>query len=118
MLTKEEIGQKGEQLAAEFLAKKGYKILHRNYRHRRGEIDIIASHDDTVIFVEVKTRTDGGKPYYPEKSVGSKKINSMLAVAAHYRESNPEGFSRYDVISVVLKEDHFRIFHFEDALWV
>ncbi len=51
------LGQLGETLAAEFLISQGYKVLARNYRNRFGEIDIIASHQGTIVFVEVKTRS-------------------------------------------------------------
>ena len=52
------LGIKGEDLAAEHLKKSGYKILFRNWKWGKNEIDIIAEKDDTVVFVEVKTRTD------------------------------------------------------------
>ena len=48
----------GEDLATEFLRKKGYKILERNFEANQGEIDIIAKDDKELVFVEVKTRTD------------------------------------------------------------
>jgi putative endonuclease len=51
------LGQEGEDRAARHLAKQGYKILERNYRTPSGEIDLIALHQGTVVFVEVKTRT-------------------------------------------------------------
>lgn len=56
MKNKREIGNEGEDLAVEFLEKKGYEIIERNYRYGRGEIDIIAKDDDVLVFVEVKLR--------------------------------------------------------------
>ena len=53
------LGSNGEQRAADYLISKNYKILHRNWRTRRGEIDIIAQIDDTIVFVEVKTLPSG-----------------------------------------------------------
>src|SRR3982751_3743722 len=53
-----ERGRRGEKLAVKFLRQQGYKILYRNFRGRTGgEIDIVARHGDTLVFVEVKTRT-------------------------------------------------------------
>ena len=53
-----ELGLEGEKLATDFLKSKGYKIIENNYRYRRAEIDIIAVHKGTLIFVEVKTRSN------------------------------------------------------------
>ena len=54
MLDPHQLGQEGERLAAEYLAKKGYHILKRNYRYHRHEIDIVAMHQTTLCFIEVK----------------------------------------------------------------
>lgn len=56
---KHTIGQLGEELTAEYLRKQGYIIVKKNYRDRFGEIDIIAENHTTLVFVEVKTRTQG-----------------------------------------------------------
>ena len=55
------LGQEGEQLAAAYLLNKGYRILERNYRYHRNEIDIIAKHGQVLCFVEVKTRISSAK---------------------------------------------------------
>ena len=67
-----ELGKKGEQLAVDYLTKEGYKIEERNWRFQKAEIDIIASKQQTIISVEVKTRSskDFGKP---QDFVNSKK---------------------------------------------
>ena len=59
-----ELGKKGEQLAVDYLIKKGYDIVERNYRFDKAEVDIIASLKDTLAIVEVKTRStiDFGNP--------------------------------------------------------
>ena len=58
MYKSHELGKNGEEIATEFLRKKGYKILERNFEASQGEIDIIAKDDKELVFVEVKTRTD------------------------------------------------------------
>jgi len=52
------LGNRGERVAARYLRRHGHRILVRNYRCPAGEIDLVCSHDDTVVFIEVKTRTD------------------------------------------------------------
>jgi putative endonuclease len=61
------LGDSGEEIAARFLEKRGYRVLERNYRSPVGELDIIALHRGTVVFVEVKARTSGsyGAPSWP-----------------------------------------------------
>lgn len=65
MAAKDEVGRRGEALAAEYLAQRGYEILERNWRCHAGEIDIVARDLDTVVIVEVKTRssTQFGHPF-------------------------------------------------------
>ena len=71
------LGKYGEQLAADFLANRGFSILHKNWRHGHREIDIIAVKDKTLHFIEVKTRrnTNFG---YPEEGVNRKKIIYLI----------------------------------------
>jgi putative endonuclease len=95
------MGTHGENLACEFLGRNGYRIIERNYRCPEGEVDIIASHGDTLVFVEVKTRKSrvfGG----PEESITPLKKDRLRTVAAHYglhRESLPESW-RIDVVAI------------------
>ena len=64
-----DLGKKGEEIAANYLAEKGYKIIARNWRFGKDEIDIIAEHDNFLVIIEVKTRSssDYGEP---EEAVG------------------------------------------------
>ncbi len=97
-------GKKGEQLAADYLAASGFEILHRNWRHRRAEVDIIASFKGVLHFIEVKTRTtmEFG---YPEESVGYKKLKMLMKAGAAYQYKNPGWENiQYDVLSIILKE--------------
>ena len=56
-MEKKELGKKGEELALRFLKKRGYRIIEKNYVCKMGEMDIIAKEKDTLVFIEVKTRT-------------------------------------------------------------
>ncbi len=78
------IGQSGEDIATEFLRKQGYKIVARNFRIRNGEVDIIATCDNTLIFIEVKTRT-GDKFGEPQEAISFRKLRSLLNVAQYYK---------------------------------
>ncbi|MFC1944205.1 YraN family protein [Chloroflexota bacterium] len=62
------LGALGERLAADYLRRQGYVILDTNFRFRQGEIDIIASHHEYLVFVKVRTKRIGG-PMMPEESI-------------------------------------------------
>ncbi len=112
---KQAIGKSGEKKAAELLEKKGYLIVERNYRHRRGEIDLIARKDNLLLFVEVKTRTGNADWGYPEEAVTNKKARKVVSCAnAYIFKVNWQGEIRFDIISVELGEVE-QITHFEDA---
>ena len=75
-------GQKGEAIACEYLKKSGYKILATNFRYSRlSEIDIVAKEKDTIVFVEVKTRTSI-RCGHPFEAVSKKKVRTYLADCA------------------------------------
>jgi len=95
--------QKGENIACEFLKKKGYKIIERNFRKGYGEIDIIALKDNILVFVEVKTRTSNqfGTPL---EAISYFKLKSLIKTAQFYKVLNPRlpDSLRIDAISVML----------------
>ena len=95
-----DFGKKGEALAAEWLVQKGYRILHRNWRHGRYEVDIIAALDGIYHFIEVKTgsTTDFG---YPEEKVDNRKIKNLMRGAAAWLHQFP-GSKRiqYDILAI------------------
>jgi putative endonuclease len=111
-----ELGEEGEQVAAEYLKKNGWQIQESNFRYSRSEIDIIASKNDLLIFVEVKARTNV-KFGMPEDFVDKKKAENIIKGADHYvREINWQGNIRFDIISIVKNETiDFR--HIEDAFY-
>lgn len=115
MTDKMEAGAKGEQLAADYLAGKGYTILFRNYRFGKSEVDIIAQRDDWLVFVEVKARTsiEYGQP---EDFVDWRKSERMLRAAENFIYATDwQGNVRFDIISVRLC-DPPEIVQLEDAV--
>lgn len=99
-----DLGKKAEELAAEFLLKNGYKILARNFRFQKAEIDIISEKDDFIIICEVKARsTDAFN--LPQEAVNKKKIKLLVSAADHYmKEFNIIKEVRFDIISVLPDE--------------
>jgi putative endonuclease len=108
-------GSKGEKMAAEFLAQKGFEVLVKNYRYKHAEIDLIVKRENWLLFVEVKTRTSNtyGEP---EEFVTEFKARKIFEAAEQYIFStNWQGHVRFDVISIKLG-DVPEIEHFEDAI--
>jgi putative endonuclease len=111
-----QFGQLGEDIAAEYLQQKGYKILTRNYRCGRVELDIICEVNNEIVFVEVKTRTSDVMAY-PEQAVGKSKQRNIRLAAENFLEENQITRSaRFDIIAVV-KGTKFEIEHIEDAFY-
>lgn len=116
-LSPHSLGRKGEEAAVQYLKKKHYKIWERGFRLYRGEIDIIASHKKTLVFVEVKTRKDPSFGY-PEESITPDKIKQIKKIAQGYltvkKLHNVE--CRFDVLSLLYDPPNgFSIQHFKDA---
>ncbi len=100
-LFKKTLGKEGEDRAARFLSKKGYKILERNYGTRSGEIDLIALHNGEVVFVEVKTRTNDAYGA-PELAVNPRKQSRMIKAALSYIKYKKlhQMPCRFDVVAI------------------
>lgn len=110
-----ETGKEGEEMAAMHLLKNGYKIKARNFRHKKSEIDIIATKDDILVFVEVKTRST---TFFqePELSVTKSKQKQITKGANFYvQEFDVEEEIRLDIIAITLSP--FRLNHIEDAFY-
>lgn len=104
-------GAQGEQLAARFLRRHGYKILYRNFRGGTGgEIDIVCRDRDTLVFVEVKTRTseDFGRPIETIRSEQRHRI-SRGGLAWLRMLDKPDVLFRFDVVEVVMTADEPRL---------
>lgn len=105
-LHKKRLGKIGEDLACDYLLNHQYKILERNFQKRYGELDIVALKDNTLVFVEVKTRI--GRVFgLPEESVTPRKLAEIKQTAAYYTMLHPELPSgmQIDVIAIELNVD-------------
>ncbi len=113
---KKELGKKGEELAIRFLKRQGYSILQRNYVCKMGEMDIIAKEKDTLVFIEVKTRTSNtfGPP---QSAVHQKKQEQLSKVALTFlKEKRLEAVkARFDVVAILLREKGEEIDLIKDA---
>lgn len=112
-----DFGKWGEDLAVHYLSEKGYAILERDWRYGHKDIDIIAISDDTLVFVEVKTRRNDTF-MRPEQSVDWKKIKNITLAANHYVKMNGIDLQiRFDIISIVAKgtDGKCSIDHIESA---
>src|SRR5436309_3068725 len=100
------LGTRGEKLACRFLRRNGYKVLYRNFRGRTGgEIDIVCRDNDTLVFVEVKTRTreDFGRPSAAVNRDKQKRI-ARGGLAWLRLLDNPDILFRFDVVEVVIAD--------------
>lgn len=111
------LGQKGENEAALYLEKKGYRIRHRNWKSGKLELDIVAENHDYIVFVEVKTRT-GEIILQPGEMVPKLKQDSIVFAADGYvKRYNLDKQSRFDLIRVVSRDNKFEIEHIEGAFY-
>ena len=125
--TTTDIGRHGEEVAVRFLKKKGFRVIARNVRAGRNEIDIVAEDKSFLIFVEVKTRSGVGSYEYdygsPATAVTHAKRKRTIEAARAYLYKNPsQKEPRFDVIEVYLGNTAFtlspevqKIEHIEDA---
>ncbi len=104
-MRRRDTGILGEKLAKDFLEKRGYHILGTNYRCPEGEIDIVARHEDSLVFIEVRTKRslEFGSP---EESITRTKMERLKAVASHYQQThnNLPLLWRIDVVAVELDQ--------------
>lgn len=114
--TRHAVGRRGEDLAAEYLAERGWRVLARNYRAGPKEIDIVAARDGVVAFVEVKTRstTTGGGALEPIRRL---KQRAVVAAARRWMHENRQRAQvyRFDAVGVALKGGRAIIEHVPDA---
>lgn len=117
MYQKHIIGKLGENIATEYLKKKNYRIVERNFECKQGEIDIIAIDKNEVVFIEVKTRSNEqyGKPV--EAVTEYKKKHLIKAIKYYiYKNKIEEAFIRIDVIEVYIRNSKYFINHIKQAI--
>ena len=112
-----DLGQQGEKLAVAYLDAKGYTILATNWRSGRNELDIVAQHNDIIVFVEVKKRHS--KAFRePWEAVNRKKQrNIILAANIYLKKSHSDLEPRFDIVSIVQDGQKIEIEHIEQAFW-
>ena len=112
-----DLGKKGEELAAVYLEKKGYRIVEKNWRQWRNEIDLVAVDGKYLVIVEVKTRQSAffGEP---ETAVTRDKQKTLIRAAnAYVRYKNIDCEVRFDILSVIITKTGEQIHHIEDAFY-
>lgn len=111
-----DLGNLAENLAADFLIQKNYKILIRNFRYQRAEVDIIAEFEDLIVVIEVKARSYNAL-IEPQEAVTKKKIKAILLCSDFFMKENQiDKEVRFDIITVVPNESgKLEINHIEDA---
>lgn len=116
MAAHNDLGHWGEEKAAEYLERKGYRVVERNWRMGHRDLDIVALDDSTLVFAEVKTRRND---FFmePEQAVDRKKIRSLTIAANAFVKSHHLSLPiRFDIITVIgTNSDDFNINHIEDA---
>jgi putative endonuclease len=108
-------GEKGESLARKYFSERGYEIITTNWRHGHWEIDIIASKDQRLHIIEVKTRSNdnGG---FPEENVDRKKMITLTKAAEAYTSMDKRWRQiQFDILAVTLRQEGPEFFLFEDV---
>ena len=115
-LTRKSSGAWGEDLALRYLTRRGYRLVERNYRKRRGEIDLIVRNYDTLVFVEVKLRRSTGFGD-PLEAVTARKQATIRSLAEQYLADNQPDFDtvRFDVVGILATQTGTRIEHIKNA---
>jgi putative endonuclease len=117
MATHNDLGNKGEEIAIDFLQKNNYKILEKNWRFKKAEVDIIAIKKGILAVVEVKTRSSD---YFgnPQDFVNQKKIKLLVeAINEYVISKNLDVEVRFDIIAILKNQEKFEINHLKDAFF-
>ncbi len=111
-------GKRGEEIACEYLRQKGYHIVHKGWRYKHLEVDVIIRDGPVLVFVEVKTRSKNiyGMPY---EAVDWKKQRKLDRAANIYiAKTKHEGDIRFDIISILINNEmEPDLVHIKDAFW-
>lgn len=113
---KQSLGQKGETLAAKYLERQGFKIIERNARIGHKEVDLIASHGRTLVFIEVKTRASDTYGEASEAITESKIRNIQEALAAYWQKHEGKfKDARIDVIAINVHNHKAKLQHYKNV---
>lgn len=113
-----ELGKIGEDIAAEYLSKKGFVIKERNWQFKNAEIDLIAFHNNQLVIVEVKTRS-AAIYEEPRDAISDKKIRFLVNAAEEYIITNDIDLeTRFDVVAIKwFGNGKYELEHFEEAFY-
>ena len=112
-----ELGKKGEEMAAAHLLACGYELVARNFKFQKAEVDIIARKGDILAVIEVKTRST---PNFgdPQEFVKKKQIQQLVKAIDHFvNENNLDVEVRFDIIAIIQNKAGTRLEHLEDAFY-
>ena len=110
-----ELGKRGEEVAANYLQEKGFKILETNWRFGRNELDLVTRDGETLVIVEVKTR-HSNTLVEPEMAVNREKQRAIIRSAnAYVKIKRWEQETRFDIISILINGERKEINHIPDA---
>ncbi|RLD46781.1 MAG: endonuclease [Bacteroidetes bacterium] len=112
-----DLGRQGEEIATHFLAEKGFKILKRNWHFGKLELDIIAIDNNTLVFVEVKTRS-ANYLVEPELSITNKQRGFLIKAANAFIDTHSYDMeARFDIVSIVIHPQGKDIKHIDEAFY-
>lgn len=110
-----DLGKQGERIAADFLERKGFEILDRNWHYEKKEVDLFAHYDDKLIVVEVRTRQSEHWEH-PKETITDRKIRCIVeATEAYIEEHDINQEVRFDVVTVMPRGEDWEIEHIEEA---
>ena len=111
------LGKEGEDAVAAYLERRGYTILHRNWRKNRLELDIVAMHEDELVVVEVKTRTNT-EYKEPQEAVDWRKVRHIVVAAdAYIKHFGIDLPVRFDIVTAVGDRPPVQTEHLENAFY-
>jgi putative endonuclease len=115
-MARQQLGQRGEDLACRALESRGYQVLHRRYRTRYGELDVVAQHGGVLVFVEVRARASV-RFGHAAASVTAQKQQRVAAMAESYLglEGLHDRLCRFDVVAVDTEIEPPRVVIYPDA---
>lgn len=110
-----DLGKKGEAVAAEFLEQKGFAIVERNWRYNKKELDLVGFHDGYFVVIEVKTRTSDGWEN-PKEAITPGKIRFIVeATEAYIIENDITEEVRFDVVTLIPDKGAWKVEHITEA---